>query len=465
LIITCQECSTSFQLDDARIPAAGARVRCSRCKHAFFLPNPSTSQSEAVQAVVEQTIQGQAGRAPEPARDLAAGRHDAEEEEWQFSEEIRVAGDDDAEEADAAQAGSPRADSFDLTGDFGRGFDPDAAVHEPPARALPSPTTTFEPAPGAAPAKATAPAKAAGAASTRSAESTPTRDDSSFGSIDDFSSLIEDDDVSIDLATPPPTAAATRAAGRAQPAAETRSRPEDLGDPESWDLVGGDARRPAKPGSAARSGPSPAAAKRVASAAPLDLFGDGELPPVREDPVEASAVGRWLAPLGRLLGSGLTLVCVGVVAALWLRPEWTRWAEVPQRIEQGALVAEAGRGGWLETSRAGFLLVYAGELRNTGNRPVAPAPVQLALLDRDGVRLDAPPVRAGRPLAEATLRESDPAALAAELQRSIAALNATPLAPGEVRPFSAVVPAEALPEAAWRVRLESGSGGAGGSTP
>ncbi|MBW2233204.1 MAG: zinc-ribbon domain-containing protein, partial [Deltaproteobacteria bacterium] len=40
MIVTCTNCDTSFQLDDARVPNQGIRVRCSRCKEAFFLQHP-----------------------------------------------------------------------------------------------------------------------------------------------------------------------------------------------------------------------------------------------------------------------------------------------------------------------------------------------------------------------------------------------------------------------------------------
>ena len=51
MIVTCQNCDTSFQLDDARVPPQGIRVRCSRCKQAFFLAHPSASPDEAIHAV------------------------------------------------------------------------------------------------------------------------------------------------------------------------------------------------------------------------------------------------------------------------------------------------------------------------------------------------------------------------------------------------------------------------------
>ena len=201
MIVTCEECSTSFQLDDARIPASGARVRCSRCKHAFFLPNPSASQSQAIESVVAEAIQGKAGRAPAPTRDLAATpanargagvRGEPEEEDWQFSQEIRVEGDDDGDGDEAAHVPTPDPSSFDLTGDFGRGFDPDTLAAPSPA---PTPAPTPAPKPAAPPAARPAAVK----------PPEPVRDESSFGSVDDFSALIDDDDGSpLELAAAPP---------------------------------------------------------------------------------------------------------------------------------------------------------------------------------------------------------------------------------------------------------------------
>jgi predicted Zn finger-like uncharacterized protein len=47
VIVTCERCETEFQLDDARVPETGARVRCSRCKHAFFVSRPSAAEPDA----------------------------------------------------------------------------------------------------------------------------------------------------------------------------------------------------------------------------------------------------------------------------------------------------------------------------------------------------------------------------------------------------------------------------------
>ncbi|MFP8873718.1 MAG: zinc-ribbon domain-containing protein, partial [Myxococcota bacterium] len=69
LIVTCTRCATQFKLDDARLPLKGARVRCSRCKQAFFLAHPQADRSDAVHAAAREALEQRVPRAPEPARD------------------------------------------------------------------------------------------------------------------------------------------------------------------------------------------------------------------------------------------------------------------------------------------------------------------------------------------------------------------------------------------------------------
>ena len=40
MIITCPECTTRFNVAEERIPQAGAKVRCARCKHIFMAQKP-----------------------------------------------------------------------------------------------------------------------------------------------------------------------------------------------------------------------------------------------------------------------------------------------------------------------------------------------------------------------------------------------------------------------------------------
>ena len=49
MIVTCASCLTKFNLEDSKIPAHGAKVRCSRCKHVFFVPPPGPAKEEIVE--------------------------------------------------------------------------------------------------------------------------------------------------------------------------------------------------------------------------------------------------------------------------------------------------------------------------------------------------------------------------------------------------------------------------------
>ncbi len=76
MIVVCQKCSTRFQLEEARIPAKGARVRCSRCKHAFLVAPPVADEA-TIHRIAERAA---AGARPE------AGRHgESDEDDWQFN--------------------------------------------------------------------------------------------------------------------------------------------------------------------------------------------------------------------------------------------------------------------------------------------------------------------------------------------------------------------------------------------
>jgi predicted Zn finger-like uncharacterized protein len=46
MIITCASCLTKFSLDDSRISAEGVKVRCSRCKHVFYVAPPPETKEE-----------------------------------------------------------------------------------------------------------------------------------------------------------------------------------------------------------------------------------------------------------------------------------------------------------------------------------------------------------------------------------------------------------------------------------
>lgn len=70
MIVTCTRCATHFQLDDARLPLKGARVRCSRCKQAFFLAHPHADHTDAVRTAAREALEERVPRPPEPTPEI-----------------------------------------------------------------------------------------------------------------------------------------------------------------------------------------------------------------------------------------------------------------------------------------------------------------------------------------------------------------------------------------------------------
>lgn len=449
MIVTCEECSTSFQLDEARIPASGAQVRCSRCKHAFFLPNPSASESQATDSIAEEAAHDPMSSVPPVVSDLASTAGGAvpdaepDEEDWQFSEEIRNEDDEDLEsESD-----------FGVSQDFGSGLDAEELLGDDRAGAVDQP----DPADSSAAIESADPNLGSG--SGLELESgpepvEPVRDESDFGSVDDFSSLMEDDDVApVDLGTETDSELSTMESVAEGEAVDVASgATDDLGDPESWDLVGSRDFEVSKSATAS-----------MGTAFQPEALGSGNAiedesgeSPYEEEIGPVSPLWRVLARAGHGVGWAVTVAFVVGAVGLGLRSEWTRSAQSPQRVSVGALTAETTRASWVETSRSGFVLVVAGQVRNTGRVPLRPGTVQLALLDAAGGRLSGLPIQAGERLPESILRESSPDQLIASAAAAALRLRRTPLAPGQSRAFEAIALENRLPEEARRVLLEIG---------
>ncbi len=49
MIITCASCLTKYNLDDSRISIKGVKVRCSRCKHVFYVVPPPETREEIIE--------------------------------------------------------------------------------------------------------------------------------------------------------------------------------------------------------------------------------------------------------------------------------------------------------------------------------------------------------------------------------------------------------------------------------
>ena len=99
MIITCASCLTKFNLDDARIQAKGVKVRCSRCKHVFYVVPPPETQEEIIEgfesfAKYHEELMGPAEKKlegpPEPKVKKEESARDEEKEAFLFSEKVPV---------------------------------------------------------------------------------------------------------------------------------------------------------------------------------------------------------------------------------------------------------------------------------------------------------------------------------------------------------------------------------------
>ncbi|WP_272698980.1 DUF3426 domain-containing protein [Desulfovibrio sp. Fe33] len=58
MIVTCPNCETSYNLPDEKVPAGGAKVKCSKCAHVFKVELPPATPEEEVEALLEDDERG-----------------------------------------------------------------------------------------------------------------------------------------------------------------------------------------------------------------------------------------------------------------------------------------------------------------------------------------------------------------------------------------------------------------------
>ncbi len=366
MIVTCERCKTRFELEDEKIPPAGARVRCSKCRFSFFVKPAATGEGET--QVVASGAPAPRGKAAKPA--AAAPAEDA----------TRVL------PAPAASAG--RAEGGDEESDW--------QFNEEPAR------------------------KPAGA---RRAPVSPLRE-------------------------------------FLAPAREEAPSLEQLGDPESWDLVGNDeggevavprvrpeASAAARPGPPAS--PTPAPAQPIAAAAPA--------PPRRalvEEPEEAPTAGAQPLAWGlHAAGWAATLVLVALVARASLAPRAPGGVPAPPPLRSGTFDLRDLSARRLENAFGQRLLVVSGRLANEGDQELAPATgLRVTLLADDGSALPGVEARGATAPGEDRLREQPSEALLGDAGWRASILAWTPIAAHGSSEFAAVV--FDPPAAASRVQLE-----------
>jgi predicted Zn finger-like uncharacterized protein len=121
MLIVCQNCGTSYQIDPGTLGPGGRSVRCARCQHVWFTPNTAAlaaigkTHREEVAAFAAKTSVGDATALPDalPAQGPDPFP-DATPEEVTFGEAAPMA---DEPMAEPALDGTPSQALYDLEGD------------------------------------------------------------------------------------------------------------------------------------------------------------------------------------------------------------------------------------------------------------------------------------------------------------------------------------------------------------
>jgi predicted Zn finger-like uncharacterized protein len=404
VIVTCERCATQFQLDDAKVPEGGVRVRCSRCDHAFSIESPERSDADRGEDLAREAL-GEDPLGEDPLGEDPEGATEAESD-WGFNDDLPISktaepsapvGITVSEAQDAASA------AVDDLLDFG-----DSSEREP--------DDSFA---------AETPESVAAAAVSSNGESgdpfdrsdgpqalealQPAADSLDLDLADDVADRETADETDAEIDFEAATGAEIGVAAEAADAAgAAEAEAEGLGDPEEWNFFD-------EPGSTAYSEiPSAAAAQTVVESSAVRSEPQVGLPMPTETVEENTPL--WRTRLGQGVGWAIvTALCLfGVVRGLTPVDSIAAGSGV---WAGGGFEAQAVRGRWLDTV-SGRVYVISGEIRRATPQALAAPLPQIRLLDRAGELLTVAPVPLGPELAESWLREMPAARLVAARKAS-----------------------------------------------
>jgi len=401
VFVTCGSCKTEYELDDAKIPAGGARLRCTNCKHSFVVRPPEASDFESADDLAHDAISAAAQHDTDPIAaprdtDPGLGQHDIDP--------IAAPRDTDPglgqHDTDPVAAQEPALDE-----------DP-----EPPPDASESPFDQQGDDWGDLSLAEEAVDDLLGSGGPVAADPAAAVDDL-LGEMDterwgaperDPAPDGKASSKALELADAPAASHPARAVSRAAPAAEAS---DGFGDVSDWDLF--DSTEDS--GSAAQSSGSP----RGSAAARRD--GARAEPQVKiAVPMDASAAAsvRWTdrvwAVAGWLAVSGL--VVFSLVAGLVPRSSEARaqsgsWSGAGFEADQIV-------GRWVDNAVAGSLYVVSGRVRRAADSVAgAQNSLGIGLIDANGRAIDRPPVPLAPSIPESVLREASPTEIGALQQR------------------------------------------------
>lgn len=423
MIVECTNCATRFQLDDARVPLRGIRVRCSRCKEAFFLEHPDASRSDALNDVAQQATRGSL---PDATRDLPPGASvrdegpssEFEEEDWEFNADLP---DEDPNEASGHDfGGDERSDFADADQQIGLGDDPDSVSGLDEVSVDDDDLASGLDLAGG-------PSEIGGASGDGAPAGPGSEVASDFGEVTDFSGQ-------------PGAGAAVAAPGA-----------EEVAEPEDWDFFSDESEE--TPALASRDDTLDRIMLAVEDPSPLRARARGpELGASRSD--RPARLQAGLASAGRALGWIVTCGLLGLGIARGVVDVSAAGARPITSVELGPFAARQVTGKWLETARSTHLYAVSGQLVNDDRVVRTPGRgLRVALMSPQGERLEVPAAAVGVPMDETRLRELPARELAMAAERAASELASFRVAPGRAVPFLALF--DGIPDGATGFVIEA----------
>ncbi|CCH49787.1 DUF3426 domain-containing protein [Pseudodesulfovibrio piezophilus] len=186
MIVTCPNCQTRYNLPDDKVPAGGAKVKCSKCAHVFKAELPAATPEDEVENLLEEESQapdsGVGDDFDETFDEVASGGGVAQSDD-ESADEAQAGADDESESGDSAEA-SPTVDEAPEDAPT-ETTDPAPSGDDMPDEDMPGMDDLFDD-------SETAPEPEEGATPTGGLDEATARDvESLFG--DDESDLFEDD--------------------------------------------------------------------------------------------------------------------------------------------------------------------------------------------------------------------------------------------------------------------------------
>ena len=115
MFVSCGNCDTEYELDDAKIPAGGARLRCRNCDHSFVVVPPEVSDLQSADDLAHEAVSIEFPPDDDPDSEREAAPEEEfdpdGESDWVFNDVVETSEPEVSEEAPES--------AFDQDGEWG----------------------------------------------------------------------------------------------------------------------------------------------------------------------------------------------------------------------------------------------------------------------------------------------------------------------------------------------------------